>query len=156
MASSDISQETSTLPENPEITQKLQYSQRAVENIFANLQYIQNSFHNSTNLTTAFIDGMKSLFSDDTVFSAYQSQFKFAQSSGQNILNSLQEMDMSVLSSSQKQEYDSILQKLQFLSTLKLERTGFLQMLKNEIYAIPHTVDLMAYAVKGVVTGVYE
>jgi len=145
-----------SLPENPEITQKLQHSQRAVENIFANLQYIQNTFHNSTNLTTAFIDGMKSLFSDDTVFQSYKNQFEFAQSSGQNILNSLQTIDVSILNSSQKQEYDSILQTLQFLSTLKLEHTGFLQMLKNEIYAIPHTVDLMAYAVKGIVTGVYE
>jgi len=151
----DIS-ETLTLPENPEITHTLQSSQKAVENIFANLQQIQNSLHNSTNLTTASIDGVVSLFSDDTVFQAYRSQFEFAQSHGKNILRTLQTIDTNFLNVSQKEQYHLLLQILHILFALRLVRTGFMQMFKNEIYAIPNTLHLMAYAIKGIWIGVYE
>jgi|GEM_PF-4956428 len=75
------SSENQEIPENPALTQKLQHSQRAVQNVFTTLQQIQNTFNNSTNLTTAFLDGVTSIFTEDTVFQAYTNQFAFAQSS---------------------------------------------------------------------------
>lgn len=142
--------------ENPETTKRLNLYQNLTKDLQKSLQDIQKSLNDSTSLSLRAMDNIAWLFTDDTIFNTYNSSFESIKNQAKNILWRVQEIDISSLTTNQKEVYSKTISELNQILSLKLETTWFIQMAWNEIDQIPQNLNYTAHAIKWEVIWLYE
>lgn len=112
--------------ENPETTKRLNLYQNLTKDLQKSLQDIQKSFNDSTSLSLRAMDNIAWLFTDDTIFNTYNSSFESIKNQAKNILWRVQEIDISSLTTNQKEVYNKTISELKQILSLKLDTTWFI------------------------------
>ena len=136
---------------NDEFLEQFETYSKISNSIFAGLESIQKNMNESTSLSSKFVDEFVWLFTDETTFDTYQSWFTILLEQSENVLNRLNEIDESELSTENKSKLINLKAELQEINKLQLESTGFIQMTQNDIYAIPQNIENSIYGAKGII-----